>query len=78
MYVLLVFLKNNKIVKVVMILILSIKNEWQLLDNVSDISFLKKLKTKSGTLVLWEKPDRIAGNAEITNERVKTLLSRNV
>jgi hypothetical protein len=48
------------------------ENEWQLLDSVSDISFLKKIeKQKSGTLVLWEKLDRIVGNSETNNENVK-------
>lgn len=48
------------------------ENEWQLLDYVSDNSFLEKIeKQKSGTLVLWEKLDRIVGNAEVNNENVK-------
>ncbi|MGC4130282.1 MAG: ATP-binding protein [Bergeyella sp.] len=48
------------------------ENEWQLLDYVSDNSFLEKIgKQKSGTLVLWEKLDRIVGNAETSNESVK-------
>jgi hypothetical protein len=48
------------------------ENEWQLLDYVSDDSFLEKIeKQKSGTLVLWEKLDRIVGNAETSNESVK-------
>lgn len=48
------------------------ENEWQLLDYVSDNSFLEKIETqKSGTLVLWEKLDRIVGNAETSNESVK-------
>jgi hypothetical protein len=48
------------------------ENEWQLLDNVSDNSFIEKIDTQeSGTLVLWEKLDRIVGNAEISNENVK-------
>ena len=48
------------------------ENEWQLLDYVSDNSFLDKIKDrKSGTLVIWEKLDRIVGNAEVTNESVK-------
>ncbi|NLK93304.1 MAG: ATP-binding protein [Bacteroidales bacterium] len=65
--------ENNKIVKRCWdIDFINQENEWQLLDNVSDISFLEKIeKQKSGTLVLWEKLDRIVGNAEITNERVK-------
>lgn len=48
------------------------ENEWQLLDFVSDNSFLEKIENqKSGTLVLWEKLDRIVGNAETSNESVK-------
>lgn len=48
------------------------ENEWQLLDYVSDNSFIEKIeKQKSGTLVLWEKLDRIVGNSETTNESVK-------
>ena len=48
------------------------ENEWQLLDFVSDNSFLEKIeKQKSGTVVLWEKLDRIVGNADFNNESVK-------
>ncbi|MEO9256905.1 MAG: ATP-binding protein, partial [Crocinitomicaceae bacterium] len=48
------------------------ENEWRLLDYISDNSFLEKIeKQKSGTLVLWEKLDRIIGNAETSNETVK-------
>lgn len=48
------------------------ENEWQLLDYVSDNSFVEKIeKQKSGTLILWEKLDRIVGNSETTNESVK-------
>lgn len=48
------------------------ENEWQLLDYVSDDSFIEKIeKQKSGTLVLWEKLDRIVGDAETSNESVK-------
>lgn len=48
------------------------ENEWQLLDYVSDNSFLENIdKQKSGTLILWEKLDRIIGNAETRNESVK-------
>jgi hypothetical protein len=48
------------------------ENEWRLLDYVSDTSFLEKINTqKSGTLILWEKLDRIVGNAESNNESVK-------
>lgn len=48
------------------------ENEWQLLDYVSDRSFQEIIDNqKSGTLVLWEKLDRIVGNAESHNENVK-------
>lgn len=48
------------------------ENEWQLLDYVSNNSFLERIEDqKSGTLVLWEKLDRIVGNAETNNENVK-------
>src|SRR5690606_32189738 len=46
--------------------------EWQLLDYISDSNFLTEINDqKSGTLVLWEKLDRIVGKAETTNESVK-------
>lgn len=46
--------------------------EWQLLDYISDSNFLNEINTqKSGTLVLWEKLDRIVGKAESNNESVK-------
>ncbi len=48
------------------------EKKWQLLDYVSDTSFFDKIEEqKSGTLVLWEKLDRIVGNAEANNESVK-------
>ena len=48
------------------------ENEWQLLDYISDESFIEKIDIqKSGTLVLWEKLDRIVGNSEVNNESVK-------
>lgn len=48
------------------------ENEWQLLDYVSDELFIDKIANqKSGTLILWEKLDRIVGEAESTNEKVK-------
>jgi hypothetical protein len=48
------------------------ENEWQLLNYVSDNAFIQKIDVqKSGTLVLWEKLDRIIGCAEIKNESVK-------
>jgi hypothetical protein len=48
------------------------ENEWRLLDYISDDSFLDIINNQtSGTLVLWEKLDRIVGNAETNNESVK-------
>ena len=48
------------------------EEEWQLLDYVSDNCFLAKIESQhSGTLVLWEKLDRIIGNANSSNESVK-------
>lgn len=47
-------------------------NEWQLLDQVSDNSFIQKIDNQEyGTLILWEKLDRIIGNANKDNESVK-------
>ncbi|MDR2425083.1 MAG: ATP-binding protein [Prevotellaceae bacterium] len=46
------------------------ENEWCLLDFVSDEIFLSKIEN-SGTLVLWEKLDRIVGHAKTDNESVK-------
>ncbi len=48
------------------------ENEWQLLDYISDKTFVDIINSqKSGTLILWEKLDRIIGNAETRNESVK-------
>lgn len=48
------------------------ENEWQLLDYVSDDSFLNKINGfNSGTIVLWEKLDRIIGNTDLNNEYIK-------
>jgi hypothetical protein len=49
------------------------ENEWQLLDYVSNEALMARIENqKSGTLVLWEKLDRIVGNAAANNERVKS------
>lgn len=46
--------------------------EWQLLDYISDLNLFEEInEQKSGTLVLWEKLDRIVGKAESKNESVK-------
>lgn len=48
------------------------EKEWQLLDYISDSNILREInEQKSGTLVLWEKLDRIVGKAESNNESVK-------
>ncbi len=48
------------------------KNEWALLNRVSDEKFLEKMQSvKSGTVIVWEKLDRIVGNAGKDNEAVK-------
>ena len=48
------------------------QEEWRLLDYISDLSFLNDINEQnSGTLVLWEKLDRIVGNADSNNESVK-------
>jgi hypothetical protein len=48
------------------------ENEWQLIDFVSHEAFLEMFNgQKSGTLVLWEKMDRIIGDADSKNESVK-------
>lgn len=50
------------------------ENEWQLLDFVSDNSFVEKIeKQESGTLILWEKLDRIIDDADTSNEFVKAV-----
>ena len=50
------------------------ENEWRLLDYVSDNSFLDKIENlKSGTLVLWEKVERIVGEAEVQNLNVQNV-----
>lgn len=46
--------------------------KWLLLDYVSDSKFLNIIqKHESGTIVLWEKLDRIVGNSTRENEMVK-------
>lgn len=45
--------------------------EWTLLEFVSDYEYLNKLdELESGTLIIWEKLDRIVGDAKDTNEAV--------
>ena len=49
------------------------KNQWLLLNKVSDDSFIKRVDEMTcGTMVLWEKLDRIVGDASIDNEEVKS------
>jgi hypothetical protein len=53
------------------------ENEWRLLDYVSDERFTEEMnKQDSGTLILWEKLDRIVGDAESNNESVKSAFYR--
>lgn len=50
------------------------ENEWQLYDFVSDHTFVENVDNQnSGTLVLWEKLDRIVGSADKENESVKKV-----
>lgn len=51
--------------------------EWHLLDYISDTTFVERIeKQESGTLVLWEKLDRIVGKADANNESVKSAFYR--
>lgn len=48
------------------------KNQWLLLNKVSDDSFIKRVdEMNSGTMVLWEKLDRIVGDSSVDDELVK-------
>lgn len=48
--------------------------KWNLLDYLSDIKFQDPLeKINSGTTVLWEKLDRLVGNANIYNEAARIV-----
>lgn len=48
------------------------REEWTLLNYISDESYLKKIDDiKSGTLIIWELLDRIVGEAKEENEAVK-------
>lgn len=48
--------------------------EWRLLDYLSDEKFLQKLNgQEKGTTVLWEKMDRLVGNANAENEIARTV-----
>lgn len=53
------------------------ENDWQLLDYVSNEIFYNEINNqKSGTLVLWEKLDRLVGTADIANETVRASFYR--
>lgn len=55
------------------------ENEWFLLDYASDTSFINIIeKQVSGTLVVWEKLDRIVGLAESNNEAVKNAFYQEI
>ena len=46
--------------------------EWVLLDFISDDRYMKRFNDfDSGTLVLWENLDRLVGDSDYKNERVK-------
>jgi hypothetical protein len=48
------------------------QNEWTLLDYISDNSFIVPLQSiTSGTVIIWEKVDRIVADSEPENEAVK-------
>lgn len=48
--------------------------KWNLLDYLSDNMFLEPLeKLSHGTTVLWEKLDRLVGNANVHNEAAKNV-----
>lgn len=48
--------------------------KWNLLDYLSDEKFLEPLeKLSHGTTVLWEKLDRLVGNANVHNEAVRNV-----
>lgn len=50
------------------------KGKWILLDFISDESFCNTLsQLPSGTLVLWEKIDRLVGNSNKENEAVRKV-----
>ena len=50
------------------------KQEWILLDYLSDEVFIEKLsKQKKGTLILWEKLDSIVGKSSENNYAIKEL-----
>jgi hypothetical protein len=49
------------------------EQEWTLLNYISNDSHLESLEElESGTLIIWEKLDRIVGTAETENEAVKS------
>lgn len=48
--------------------------KWNLLDYLSDVSHQERLeKFDHGTIVLWEKLDRLVGNSNIHNEAARTV-----
>lgn len=49
-------------------------NEWTLLNVVSDVNFVDRVdRSESGTMVVWEKLDRIIGIVDESNEMVKNM-----
>jgi hypothetical protein len=48
--------------------------KWTLLDYLSDARFTSKLDTlKNGTAIVWQKLDRLVGNASVENEAARTV-----
>ncbi|MES2275442.1 MAG: ATP-binding protein [Bacteroidota bacterium] len=48
------------------------EEEWTLLNYISDEQLIRRLSDDvSGTVIIWEKLDRIVGNADTKNEAVK-------
>lgn len=48
--------------------------KWNLLDYLSDEKYLERVDSlESGTMVLWEKLDRLVGNANIHNEAARNV-----
>lgn len=55
-------------------------NKWYLLDSISDDSFLDPLKsaTSTGTIVLWEKIDRLVGKSHKDDEPRKRAFYKEI
>ena len=67
--------KNNPILKRCWDLdFVNSTGKWSLLDYLSDVSHLERLsELESGTIVLWERLDRLVGNSHIENEAARKV-----